>query len=366
VAWVLSQHENEVQDKRVESVWFPCADEGSTPSSSTNVMIMKAIRFTLFAIVMSALSGLTSCEKAVFDEEGSKTTEESQQETNQEDSTVSKVTLVLKVDVTRAAENSLPWKTLQFEVLDGLFRSVVHIKQSVDDENCGTASVELAPGTYYVAVLAHSLIGEPQINNTHYVAMFSKNDCSDVFYAFNSNVIVGKAGGLVELKLHRVTSLIRFHSKDVIPQEVKSVIVRCSGGSQSINLLDGYGVSSENQTLSFNVTDSMRGKPLEVDFYTIKVSKKNEVNFNISAYKSELGASVISSYKTKEYTIPITHGRISDCSAYFFTDGSDDPEINTGGGDDGENGNENETKDGTTSFVVKVDTAWAGIDHYEL
>ena len=35
VAWVLLQHENEGQDKRVESVWFPCADEGSTPSSST-------------------------------------------------------------------------------------------------------------------------------------------------------------------------------------------------------------------------------------------------------------------------------------------------------------------------------------------
>ncbi len=35
VAWVLPQHENLNQDKRVESVWFPRVDEGSTPSSST-------------------------------------------------------------------------------------------------------------------------------------------------------------------------------------------------------------------------------------------------------------------------------------------------------------------------------------------
>ncbi len=35
MAWVLPQHENEGQDKRVESVWFPCLDEGSTPSIST-------------------------------------------------------------------------------------------------------------------------------------------------------------------------------------------------------------------------------------------------------------------------------------------------------------------------------------------
>jgi len=37
VAQVLPEHENEGWDKRVESVWFPCADEGSTPSSSTKV-----------------------------------------------------------------------------------------------------------------------------------------------------------------------------------------------------------------------------------------------------------------------------------------------------------------------------------------
>ena len=35
MAWVLLLHENEVQDKHVESVWFPRLDEGSNPSSST-------------------------------------------------------------------------------------------------------------------------------------------------------------------------------------------------------------------------------------------------------------------------------------------------------------------------------------------
>ena len=31
----MQRHENEVRNKHVESVWFPCLDEGSTPSSST-------------------------------------------------------------------------------------------------------------------------------------------------------------------------------------------------------------------------------------------------------------------------------------------------------------------------------------------
>ena len=36
VVRVFSHHENEDRNKHVESVWFPCLDEGSTPSSSTN------------------------------------------------------------------------------------------------------------------------------------------------------------------------------------------------------------------------------------------------------------------------------------------------------------------------------------------
>jgi len=35
VASVFLIHENEGGDKHVESIWFPCLDEGSTPSSST-------------------------------------------------------------------------------------------------------------------------------------------------------------------------------------------------------------------------------------------------------------------------------------------------------------------------------------------
>ena len=33
----MLQHENEGQDKHVESVWFPRVDEGSIPSTSTIV-----------------------------------------------------------------------------------------------------------------------------------------------------------------------------------------------------------------------------------------------------------------------------------------------------------------------------------------
>ena len=48
---VLSHHENEDRNKHVESVWFPCLDEGSTPSSST---LMKGNKFFLLAAAMMA------------------------------------------------------------------------------------------------------------------------------------------------------------------------------------------------------------------------------------------------------------------------------------------------------------------------
>jgi len=40
VASVLPLHENPNEDKHVESLFIPCLDEGSTPSSSTKYTIL--------------------------------------------------------------------------------------------------------------------------------------------------------------------------------------------------------------------------------------------------------------------------------------------------------------------------------------
>ena len=50
----MLHHENEDRNKHVESVWFPCLDEGSTPSSST---LMKGNKiFLLAAAMMTSVS----------------------------------------------------------------------------------------------------------------------------------------------------------------------------------------------------------------------------------------------------------------------------------------------------------------------
>ena len=54
---VLLHHENEVRNKHVESVWFPCLDEGSTPSSST---LMKGNKIFLLAAAMMASVSMTA------------------------------------------------------------------------------------------------------------------------------------------------------------------------------------------------------------------------------------------------------------------------------------------------------------------
>ena len=45
MAWVLPLHENEGQDKRVESISVPCLDEGSNPSISTKLAISRIFAF---------------------------------------------------------------------------------------------------------------------------------------------------------------------------------------------------------------------------------------------------------------------------------------------------------------------------------
>ena len=53
MAWVLLLHENEVQDKHVESVWFPRLDEGSNPSSSTFCGYIKKIKSNVISLVIT-------------------------------------------------------------------------------------------------------------------------------------------------------------------------------------------------------------------------------------------------------------------------------------------------------------------------
>ena len=48
VASVLQLLENLSEDKHVESLLFPCLDEGSTPSSSTNRLIIKITHYEIY------------------------------------------------------------------------------------------------------------------------------------------------------------------------------------------------------------------------------------------------------------------------------------------------------------------------------
>ena len=62
---VLLHHENEDRNKHVESVWFPCLDEGSTPSSST---LMKGNKiFLLAAAMMTSVTASAQIDKQPWD-----------------------------------------------------------------------------------------------------------------------------------------------------------------------------------------------------------------------------------------------------------------------------------------------------------
>ena len=57
----MLHHENEDRNKHVESVWFPCLDEGSTPSSST---LMKGNKiFLLAAAMMTSVTANAQIDK---------------------------------------------------------------------------------------------------------------------------------------------------------------------------------------------------------------------------------------------------------------------------------------------------------------
>ena len=265
--------------------------------------------------------------------------------------------VVFRVSITRTAEDVLPWNTLMFEIWQN-GKKQNEIIQKSEDESFGTASVELKQGVYQVLVLGHSSTGNPSREDATTVTFTKDNGYSDVFYSYG-DITVGTVSEEHEIVMQRATSMVRFTTKDTIPEKVKSIRLLYSGGSTSLNVKTGYGFpENKSQNVFFDVADSMRGKPLYVDLFTFKREKVDSLELIVTAYTTPRNAETIKEFKSRTLMVPIKHHEITECSGYFFTDGKDDS------GDGGNNNGGDGSGGINASFSIVVDTAWAGTNYY--
>jgi len=292
------------------------------------------------------LSLMMSCEKMVVDEE----------EQDQQPAIETDANLILKVVSTGTRGDSAPWTTLNFVVYQGGSK-VKGITQKEGDESFGEVGMKLTPGTYQVMVLAHSSSANPTLSDPSNIKFTNSDGFSDTFIAYQ-DVTVEAVAKTHEINVVRASAMVRFKTKDAKPAEAKRVRFYYEGGSGAINVLTGYGVDKSKQVVFVDLPDSMTGEPLQFDLYTFPRNDESTLKLLVSMFDEN---EVLIPYPgtdegVRTFTnIPIKKNQITECSGYFFTDGSGD---NPGGDDPGND-------DNTTQFLVIVNPEWGNVLQYD-
>lgn len=315
--------------------------------------MMRQKYFSLLAWSLIGLLVFSSCEKANFADD------------DDTPSAPTDANLTLKVVANSTRANEMAWETLNFVVYQKNAK-VKAITQHADDKQFGEVSMKLAPGTYQVMVLAHSSKSNPSQSDPTNVKFTNEDGFSDTFGAYTT-IEVEEKNQTHEINVERLTAMVRFKTKDVKPKEVKQIRFQYKGGSGAINLETGYGVDASIQSVLLDVPDSLTGKRLQYELYTFPRTDEASLNLQVLVL-DENGNRLVYPGMGKEgdrnFVVSVKKNQITECSGYFFTEGSagnDDDDDSEGDNQDDNQDNEEEN----VSFVLVVDTNWAGTTTYE-
>lgn len=324
------------------------------------------MRTNLFRLLFFLLAGvmLSACEKPVLSED-----EDSGKDNP---SKPLKGNLILRVsgfeiipfdNVTRTKQDLKDVCTsLCFAVYDQSDKKIAYKNQSASDSNFGQVGLELSPGTYQIVAVAHSSSENPSMASPEAIHFTNKTGYSDTFYYYGT-VSIGNEVTTVDVTLSRVVSLFQLVTKDVIPNDVKSINVYYEGGSGQLNAKTGYGngVKSKQSSL-FNFTENEVGKPFTFNVYTIPNGETASLKVVITAFTKENGEGLmLEDYGAIIEEVPIVRNKVTRYTGYLFSDppqggGGEEP-----GGD--EPGGETPVVDPTSAsyvFPLKVETDWGG------
>lgn len=304
--------------------------------------IINRLIYTIIGVLVLSTAMLSSCEKAVFDEEISNDSKSGN--------------LVLKVlapddlqmGITRG--DASYWGRISFVAYqDG--KKVKAVTQTRDEAGYGEVSMELTPGTYQVLVLAHSSNGNPTLSNPEKIPFTNAIGYTDTFFAYQDITVTGEAQEHA-IALERVTAMLRFMINDAMPQAVKTLKFYYTGGSGALNAKTGLGCVASQQTVNVEV-DPLADRPYTYELYTIPREAAASLNLTVTAYDGS--GAVVAERIIKE--IGIERNKITELAGGFFTENGNGNNHEEGGGD--EPGNDAPTP--KTSFVVTANISWNGI-----
>lgn len=156
---------------------------------------------------------------------------------------------------------------------------VVHQNRTMN--GFGHLSIDLAPGTYRLAVIAHHGDTNCTISSPEKIT-FPSNKTTDTFYYYGT-IEVEQAPLHEEIALSRATGMLTLHINDSIPQTAKRIRFYFTGGSSTFDATTGYGCVNSRQT---QVLD-MRSDLHDYSIYTFPHEDGKKLKISITILDAE-------------------------------------------------------------------------------
>lgn len=211
------------------------------------------------------------------------------------------------------------------------------VTQKRGDDNFGTLSVALAPGTYKVVIVAHNQDKTPTMTNAEKITF--SGDLADTF-SWSKDITVNEGNGLdVDVSMHRVVAMVRFITTDNVPDDVSTLQFYYTGGSSTLDGLTGNGCVNSRQTVKIAITDDMKGKTAKFEIYTFPKSDSKELKIEVTG----LGPTGEAVYSHTFGNVPVSRNQITQFTGALF---SDNPV----------------TGDTSSKFMLTTDDEWLTVD----
>lgn len=208
--------------------------------------------------------------------------------------------------------------------------------QTVADADFGTINVALEPATYTVVAVGHSSAVSASIKSTEMVQFTARDGKKNTdTFCYYGDVTVTEDGGYHEMRMNRVTAMLRFILTDEeVPAGFDGIQIDYTGGSANFNPATGDGCTKSSQS-------EFRSESSEYQCYTFPyMSNEGLLKVTLSALDAE--KNVLAEKTITD--VPVTRNRITTYTGPLFSDG------------------QGQVKQ--TAFGVTINGDWAGEDHY--
>lgn len=208
--------------------------------------------------------------------------------------------------------------------------------QTAADADFGTVNVSLEPATYTVVAVGHSSAVSASIKSTEMVQFTARDGRKNTdTFCYYGDVTVTEEGGYHEMRMNRVTAMLRFILTDEeVPAGFDGVQIEYTGGSANFNPATGEGCTKSSQS-------EFRTESSEYQCFTFPyMSSEGLLRVTISALDAD--KNVLAEKTIAD--VPVTRNRITIYTGPLFSDGAGQVS--------------------QTSFGVTINGDWAGEDHY--